>query len=38
MRKFEFIKPQITNETGIEESNNYSKFVICNLLLQLFVQ
>ena len=31
MRKFEFIKPQITNETGIEESNNYSKFVISPL-------
>lgn len=31
MRKFEFIKPQITNETGIEESNNYSKFVITPL-------
>ena len=31
MRKFEFIKPQITNETGIEESSTYAKFVITPL-------
>ena len=31
MRKFEFIKPQITNETGIDESNTYAKFVISPL-------
>ena len=31
MRKFEFIKPQVTNESGTEENNTYGKFVVSPL-------